>query len=150
MDMYFVIEIRHTSLYNAMGILFRWKQISNMLGAQRAVFLGFRYPNNYSYNYPKHRIAMVIMKWFVNRQYLGNIFVGKMYFLWSILSKYRLTCKWRTTERQTFGYDIRYACSQSHAYQVCVMCIWLILHMTDQFSWSHWVSHIQIRLYMLL
>ena len=27
-------------------------------------------------------------------------------------------------------------------------CIWRILHMTDQFSWSQWVRHIQVHLYL--
>ena len=36
-----------------------------------------------------------------------------------------------------FAYDGRYAWSQSDAYQVFVICIRRILHMTDQFSWSH-------------
>ena len=44
----------------------------------------------------------------------------------------------------------RYAWSQFLAYQVCVRCIWWILHMTDQFSWSHWVCHIQVHLYFNL
>ena len=50
-------------------------------------------------------------------------------------------CIWRP------GYDGRYAWSQSDAYQVFVICIRRILHMTDQFSWSHWVRHIQFHLY---
>ena len=67
----------------------------------------------------------------------------------SLLSiiQYRWTWIWRTTVRRTFVYDWWYAWSQSHAYQVCVICIWRILHMTDQFSWSHWVCHIQVHLY---
>ena len=28
-----------------------------------------------------------------------------------------------------------------------LLCIWQILHMTDQFSWSHWVCHIRVHLY---
>ena len=60
---------------------------------------------------------------------------------------YRWTLIWRTTVRQTFGYGGRYAWSKSHAYQVCVIS-WRILHMTDLLSWSHWVCHIQVRLYM--
>ena len=56
-------------------------------------------------------------------------------FILSIL--YRRTWIWRTTVQRTFVYDGRDAWSQSHAYQVCVICIKRILHMTDQFSWSH-------------
>ena len=48
---------------------------------------------------------------------------------------------------RVFAYDGRYAWSQSDAYQVFVICIRQILHMTDQFSWSHWVRHIQVHLY---
>ena len=51
------------------------------------------------------------------------------------------------TVRRIFAYDGRYAWSQSDAHQVFVICIWRILHMTDQFSWSHWVHHIQVHLY---
>ena len=65
-------------------------------------------------------------------------------------SIYRQTCIWRTTVRQTSGYHRRYAWSQSHAYQVFVICIWQTLHMTDQFSWSHWICHIQVRLNIFL
>ena len=36
-----------------------------------------------------------------------------------------------------FANDGRYAWSQSDAYQVFVICIRQILHMTDQFFWSH-------------
>ena len=60
---------------------------------------------------------------------------------------YRWTWIWRTTVRQIFAYDGQYAWSQSDAYQVFVICIRRILHMTDQFSWSHWVYHIQVHLY---
>ena len=60
---------------------------------------------------------------------------------------YRWTWIWRTTVRRIFAYDGWYAWSQSDAYQVFVICIWRILHMTDQFSWSHWVRHIQVHLY---
>ena len=60
---------------------------------------------------------------------------------------YRWTWIWRTTVRRIFAYDGRYAWSKADAYQVFVICIWRILHMTDQFSWSHWVSHIQVKLY---
>ena len=60
---------------------------------------------------------------------------------------YRWTWIWRTTIWQIFAYDGRYAWSQSDAYQVFVICIRQILHMTDQFSWSHWVCHIQVHLY---
>ena len=49
-------------------------------------------------------------------------------------SEYRWTWIWRTTVRQIFAYDGRYAWSQSDAYQVFVICIRRILHMTDQFS----------------
>ena len=59
---------------------------------------------------------------------------------------YRSTWIWRTTVRQTFVYHGRYSWSQSDAYQVFVICIRRILHMTDQFSWSHWVCHIQFHL----
>ena len=38
-----------------------------------------------------------------------------------------------TTVWWIFVYDGRYAWSQSHAYQVRVICIWRILQMTDQF-----------------
>ena len=31
-----------------------------------------------------------------------------------------------------------------------VIFIWRILHMTDQFSWSNWVCHIQVHLYCYL
>ena len=65
----------------------------------------------------------------------------------TILGMYRWTWIWRTTVRRIFAYDGRYAWSQSDAYQVFVICIWRILHMTDQFSWSHWVCHIQVHLY---
>ena len=61
---------------------------------------------------------------------------------------YRWTWIWWTTVWQIFAYDGRYAWSQSDAYQVFVICIWRILHMTDQFSWSHWVRHIQVHLYL--
>ena len=61
---------------------------------------------------------------------------------------YRWTWIWRTTVRQIFAYDGRYAWTQSDAYQVLVICIRQILHMTDQFSWSHWVRHIQVHLYI--
>ena len=64
------------------------------------------------------------------------------------VSYYRWTWIWRTTARQFFAYDGQYAWSQSHAYQVFVICIRRILHMTDQFSWSHWVRHIQVHLYI--
>ena len=60
---------------------------------------------------------------------------------------YRWTWIWRTTVRRIFAYDRRYAWSQSDAYRVFVICIWQILHMTDQFSWSHSVRHIQVHLY---
>ena len=63
-------------------------------------------------------------------------------------SQYRLTWIWRTTVRRIFAYDGRSACSQSDAYQVFVLCVRRILHMTDQFSWSHWVCHIQVHLYL--
>ena len=63
---------------------------------------------------------------------------------------YRWTWIWRTTVRRIFAYDGGYAWSQSNAYQVFVICIWQILHMTDQFSWSHWVRHIQVHLYNVL
>ena len=63
---------------------------------------------------------------------------------------YRWTWIWRTTVRRIFAYDGRYAWSQSDAYQVFVICIRRILHMTDQFSWSHWVRHIQVHLYLAL
>ena len=63
------------------------------------------------------------------------------------LPHYRWTWIWRTTVRQIFAYDGRYAWSQSDAYHVFVICIRRILHMTDQFSWSHWVCHIQVHLY---
>ena len=46
-----------------------------------------------------------------------------------------------------FCIDGRYVWSQSDAYQVFVICIWQILHMTYPFSWSHWVCHIQVHLY---
>ena len=62
-------------------------------------------------------------------------------------SKYRWTWIWQTTVRRIFAYEGRYARSQSDAYQVFVICIRQILHMTDQFSWSHWVCHIQVHLY---
>ena len=65
-------------------------------------------------------------------------------------SKFRWTWIWRTTVRQIFAYDGRYAWPQSDAYQVFVICIRQILHMTDQFSWSHWVRHIQVHLYNFL
>ena len=70
----------------------------------------------------------------------------------SDLMKYRRTCIWRTTVRQTFGYDRRYAWSQSYAYQVpvCVICICQTLHMTDHFPWSNWVCHMQVCLYILI
>ena len=61
---------------------------------------------------------------------------------------YRWTWIWRTTVWRIFAYDGRYAWSQSDAYQVFVICIRQILHMTDQFSWSHWVRHIQVHLYI--
>ena len=35
-------------------------------------------------------------------------------------------------------------------YQVFVICIRRILHMTDQFPWSQWVRHIQVHLYCIL
>ena len=63
---------------------------------------------------------------------------------------YRWTWIWRTTVRRIFAYDGQYAWSQSDAYQVFVICIRQILHMTDQFSWSHWVRHIQVHLYFHL
>ena len=44
----------------------------------------------------------------------------------SSASKYRWTWIWRTTVQQTFVSDEHYAWSQSHAYQVCVICIWRI------------------------
>ena len=62
--------------------------------------------------------------------------------------QYRWTWIWRTTVRRIFAYDGRYAWSQSDAYQVFVICTWRILHMADQFSWSHWVRHIQVHLYI--
>ena len=46
-------------------------------------------------------------------------------------------------------YDGQYAWSQSDTYQVFLICIWRILHMTDQFFWSHWVRHIQVHLYLV-
>ena len=68
---------------------------------------------------------------------------------WLLLRKwYRWTWIWRTTVRQIFAYDRGYAWSQSDAYQVFIICIRQILHMTDQFSWSHWVRHIQVHLYI--
>ena len=60
---------------------------------------------------------------------------------------YRWTWIWRTTVRRIFAYDGRYAGSQSDAYQVFIICMQRILHMTDQFSWSNWVYHIQVHLY---
>ena len=60
---------------------------------------------------------------------------------------YRWTWIWRTIVRRIFAYDGRYAWSQSDAYQVLVIYIRRILHMTHQFSWSHWVRHIQVHLY---
>ena len=66
------------------------------------------------------------------------------------VSIYRWIWIWRTTVRQIFAYDRLYASSQSDAYQVFVICIRWILHITDQFSWSHWVRHIQVHLYMCL
>ena len=45
------------------------------------------------------------------------------------------------------GYDGQYASSQSDAYQV--LCKIRRIHMTDQFSWSHWVRHIQVHLYSI-
>ena len=62
--------------------------------------------------------------------------------------QYRWTWIWRTTVRRIFADDGWYAWSRSDAYQVFVICIRRILHMTDQFSWSHWVCHIQVHLYM--
>ena len=59
---------------------------------------------------------------------------------------YRWTWIWQTTVWQIFAYDGRFTWSQSDAYQVFVICIWRILHMTDQFSWSHWGRHIQVHL----
>ena len=53
------------------------------------------------------------------------------------------------TVPQIFAYDGRCPWSQSDAYQVFVICIRQILHMTDQFSWSHWVRHIQVHLYLI-
>ena len=64
-----------------------------------------------------------------------------------LIWEYRWTWIWRTTVRRIFAYDGWCAWSQSNAYQVFVICIWQILHMTDQFSWSHWVCHIQVHLY---
>ena len=61
---------------------------------------------------------------------------------------YRWTWIWRTTVRRIFAYDGLYAWSQSNAYQIFVICIRRILHMSDQFSWSHWVCHIQVLLYI--
>ena len=68
---------------------------------------------------------------------------------WLLLSYklYRWTWIWQTTVRRIFAYDGRYAWSQSDAYQVFIICIRRILHMTDQFSWSNWVCHIQVHLY---
>ena len=62
---------------------------------------------------------------------------------------YRWTWIWRITVRRIFAYDGRYAWSQSDAYQVFVICIRRILHMADQFFWSHRVRHIQVHLYLL-
>ena len=64
-----------------------------------------------------------------------------------MVMSYRWTWIWRTTVRRIFAYDGRYAWSQSDAYQVFVICLRQILHMKDQFSWSHWVRHIQVNLY---
>ena len=64
-----------------------------------------------------------------------------------IIKEYRRTGIWRTTVWRIFAYDGRYAWSQSDAYLVFVICIRRILHMTDQFSWSHWVRHIHVHLY---
>ena len=61
-------------------------------------------------------------------------------------TRYRWTCIWRTTVWQIFANDGRYAWSQFDAYQVFVICTRRILHMTDQFSWSHRVCHIQVHL----
>ena len=48
--------------------------------------------------------------------------------------EYRWTWIWQTTVRQIFAYDERYAWSQSDAYQVFVICIRRILHMTSVIS----------------
>ena len=73
-------------------------------------------------------------------------YISKYYI--ALGSKYGWTWIWRTTVQQIFAYDGTYAWSQSDAYQVFVICIRRILHMTDQFSWSHWVCHIQVYLYL--
>ena len=77
------------------------------------------------------------------------VFLLSVCFLFFLLY-YRQTWVWQTTVKQTFAYDGRYAWSQSYAYQVCVICIWQILHMTAQISWSYWVCHIQVRLNTLI
>ena len=71
------------------------------------------------------------------------VYCSILYYIW----QYRWTWIWRTTVRRIIAYDGRYAWSQSDAYQVFVICIRRILHMTDQFSWSHWVCNIQVHLY---
>ena len=38
-------------------------------------------------------------------------------------------------------------CNKIHTKTKSIICVWRILHMTDQFSWSHWVCHIQVHLY---
>ena len=79
--------------------------------------------------------------------FLANFFLNLHVRLFAII-QYRWTWIWRTTVWQIFAYDGRYAWSQSDAYQVFVICIRWILHMTDQFSWSHCVRHIQVHLYI--
>ena len=82
------------------------------------------------------------------RQQLYLVCWGQRHCSRSRIMYYRWTWIWRTTVQWTFAYDGQYSRSQSHAYQVCVICIWQILHMMDQFSWSHWVRHIQVHLYI--
>ena len=81
--------------------------------------------------------------------YWDCISSGVWYCLPYTACTYRWTWVWRTTVWRIFAYDGQYAWSQSDAYQVFVICILRILHMTEQFSWSHWVRHIQVHLYYL-
>ena len=88
-------------------------------------------------------------QWLVTEKGLKIVTLNEWNMSTHLTYQYRWTWIWRTTVRQIFAYDGQYAWSQSDAYQVFVICIRQILHMTDQFSWSHWVHHFQVHLYSI-